>query len=111
MKKKYITFLITIVFFFSLFHIHFNVYANEYESQATVNLIREDPPKSQIYEEKDVSKDPTTESIIENIKIKEEKNFLPKTNDFNSPLLSIIGALILLTTILGMFVIKRKLSE
>lgn len=103
MRKKYIVFLIVIGVVQSVGNTYFTVSANEVESQATVKIIRENPSIPENNEDNKIDYEKNDKEL-------KEKENLPKANDVNSLLISIIGTFILLIGGLGLFGSKKEVE-
>lgn len=108
MKKTLIIVLLTVGFCFSMFVTSLSVSAEEIESNVTVRIIRDDTIESESSKEKDHNGNLEKQKDTEKPK---EKSRLPKTNVLINPSISIIGILILLIGILGIYIDNKRNGE
>lgn len=108
MKKTLISVLLTLGFCFSMFVISSSVFAEEIETNVTVRIIRDDTIESESSKEKDNNGNLEKQKDTEKSK---EKSRLPKANELINPSISIIGTLILLIGILGIYINNKRNGE
>ncbi|EMC0702295.1 LPXTG cell wall anchor domain-containing protein [Enterococcus faecalis] len=109
MKKKiFMSLLLTLSFCFSMFLICLPGFAEEIESNVTVRIIRDDTTESESSKEKDDNSNLEKQKDAEKYKESKSKNRLPQTNEFINSSISIIGTLILLIGILGIYINNKR---
>jgi len=111
MKKTLISVLLTLAFCFSMFVTSFSVSAEEIESNVTVKIIRDGTIESESSNEKDDNGNLEKQKETEKSKESKEKSRLPKTNELINSSISIIGILILLIGILGIYINNKRNGE
>ncbi|MET1943961.1 LPXTG cell wall anchor domain-containing protein [Enterococcus faecalis] len=111
MKNTLISVLLTVGFCISMFIVNSSVFAEEIETNVTVRIIRNDTIESESSEEKDGNGNLEKQKDKENSKETKEKSRLPKTNEFINSAISIIGTLILLIGILGIYINNKRNGE
>ncbi|ELY8226751.1 LPXTG cell wall anchor domain-containing protein [Enterococcus faecalis] len=108
MKKTLISVLFILSFCLSMFVVSLSVFAEEIESTATVRIIHDDtlePEKSK--STNDSSKQKYKKS---NTKLN-KKNRLPQTNERINSSISIIGLLVLLLGVVGIYIYNKRNGE
>ncbi|MGC2990830.1 LPXTG cell wall anchor domain-containing protein [Enterococcus faecalis] len=108
MKKTLISVLLTVGFCFSMFATSLSVSAEEIESNVTVRIIRDDTIESESSKEKDHNDNLEKQKDTEKLK---EKSRLPKTNELINTSMLIIGILILLIGMLGIYIDNKRNGE
>ncbi|HGW2895122.1 TPA: LPXTG cell wall anchor domain-containing protein [Enterococcus faecalis] len=111
MKKIFISVLLTLGFCLSMFIISSSVSAEEIESNVTVRIIRDGTIESESSNEKDDNVNLEKQKDTEKSKESKEKSRLPKTNELINSSISIIGILILLVGILGIYINNKRNGE
>ncbi|HHD1571918.1 TPA: LPXTG cell wall anchor domain-containing protein [Enterococcus faecalis] len=111
MKKTLISVLLTLGFCFSMFVTSLSVSAEEIESNVTVKIIRDGTIESESSKEKDDNGNLEKQKDTEKYRESKEKSRLPKTNELINPSISIIGTLILLIGILGIYINNKRNGE
>ncbi|MGC2990378.1 LPXTG cell wall anchor domain-containing protein [Enterococcus faecalis] len=108
MKKTLINVLLIVGFCFSMFVTSLSVSAEEIESNVTVRIIRDGTIESESSNEKDDNVNLEKQKDTEKSKESKEKSRLPKTNELINSSISIIGILILLVGILGVYINNKR---
>lgn len=108
MKKTLISVLLIVGFCFSMFVTSLSVSAEEIESNVTVRIIRDGTIESESSNEKDDNVNLEKQKDTEKSKESKEKSRLPKTNELINSSISIIGILILLVGILGIYINNKR---
>ncbi len=108
-KKLLLSLLLFLTVSISLCFINVSVFAEEVQSKVTVRIIHDDPlePEKPKESTNDSSKQKYKES---NMKLN-KKNRLPQTNERINLSISIIGLLVLLLGVVGMYINNKRNGE
>ncbi|WP_317946582.1 LPXTG cell wall anchor domain-containing protein [Carnobacterium maltaromaticum] len=109
MKKNPISVLLTLSFCLSMFVVNLSVFAEEIESKATVRIIYDntlEPEKS-----KESTNDSSKQKYKESNTKLNKKNRLPQTNEHINSYISIIGLLVLLLGVVGIYINNKRNGE
>lgn len=109
MKKKLISVFVILSFCFSVFVVSLSVSAEEIESKVTVRIVHDDTlePEKSKESANDSSKQKYKES---NIKLNKKSRLL-QTNECTNSSISILGLLVLLLGIVGIYIINKRNGE
>ncbi|MGN5996930.1 LPXTG cell wall anchor domain-containing protein [Enterococcus faecalis] len=111
MKKTLISVLLTLSFCISMFGVSLSGFAEEIETNVTVRIIRDGTIESESSKEKDDNGNIEKQKDTEKTKESKEKGRLPQTNELINSSISIIGILILLVGILGIYINNKRNGE
>lgn len=111
MKKTLINVLLVLSFCISMFVVSLSVFAEEIETNVTVRIIRDGTIESESSKEKDDNSNLEKQKDTEKPKESKGKKRLPKANELINSSISIIGTLILLIGIFGIYINNKRNGE
>ncbi|MBO0441287.1 LPXTG cell wall anchor domain-containing protein [Candidatus Enterococcus ikei] len=111
MKKSFINLFLVLGITVSLCSSYLYVFADEIETNVTVRILRDDTTQSEISKEQNSNKESEKQKISEEtVQSRFNKKF-PKTNELITPLISIIGILLILLCLSGIYINKKRNGE
>lgn len=110
-KKAIMSLLLFIAFSISLSFTSVSVFAEEIESKVTVRIIRDNTIETVSSKEKEGKSNSEKQMDAEEYKESKGRNRLPETNERIDSSISIIGLLVLLVGIVGIYINNKRNGE